>query len=117
MLFVLSALLAGFLESCHLQQERYGTLQAAAAGLAAGQAAEADPDDDEPGGAGQVLSGVPARVAAHSFMQSFMAYCAVYTDRTSLAGLGVGDNLNDPLAACPICADVPGEIHAVFLHV
>ena len=55
-------------------------------------------------------AGVPARVAAHSFVASYMAYTAVYTERTSLTGLGLQAVAGDPLVACPICADIPGKL-------
>ena len=74
---------AGYLEACHLQQERHGT-------AAAAQQVE-----------------VPARKSANSFFQAFVAFCVVYAGRTSLTSLGVEGMPGDPLCACPVCAQLP----------
>jgi len=69
-----------------MQQERHGTAAAAA------EAAQVE---------------LPARVAAHPFFQSFVAFCSVHVDRTSLHGLGICGAVDDPFRTCPVCAQLP----------
>ena len=88
-------LTAGFLESCHIQQERHAELS-------------------------QPMSAHPRRVPAHKFEQSYIAYTRVHANLTSLPGLGIQGMPTDALRNRPVCAQLPAgqyEAHVYALSV